>query len=83
MSFKSTVFSQIYIFSPYENSVPLFENGLFQLETTLRAKFFVPIRSQKLVERDVGKIFHTNAFGLTDLEHFCYRALSVFMPFFF
>jgi len=40
------------------------------------------IHSQKLVERDVSKIFHANAFGLTDLEHFCYRPLSVFMFFF-
>lgn len=39
--------------------------------------------SQKLVERDVGKIFHTIAFGLTDLEYFCYRALSVFVIFCF
>lgn len=41
------------------------------------------MHSQKLVEREVGKIFHTNAFGLTDLEHFCFIPLSAFMLFFF
>lgn len=55
------------------------EKGLFHLEATPRAKFFMLIRSQKLVERDAGKIFHMNAFSLTDLEHVCYSALSVFM----
>lgn len=76
-------FFQIYMVSPYDNSVLLFENGFFQFEATLKAKFFMPKHSQKLVERDVGKIFHTIAFGLTDLGYFCYRALSVFVVFYF
>lgn len=79
MSFKSTFFSQIYVIFLIRNFSAFFEKGLFHLEATPRAKFFMLIRSQKLVEREVGKVFHRNAFSLPDLEHVCYSALRGFM----